>query len=181
MIFVTVGTQGSFDRLVRVVDRWAQETGRSDVFAQIGPSDYVPRAMDYAKQVDPALFRALIEGASAIVCHAGVGTILAAMELGKPIVVMPRRAILGEQRSEHQVATANRFADLGVVVVAADEHELRARLDELDLMTTTVKINTDASVELIDRLRSFLFEAVGLPTDLASQLGDSSPAIGKQG
>jgi UDP-N-acetylglucosamine transferase subunit ALG13 len=169
VIFVTVGTQGPFDRLLRVVDRWALETGRTDVFAQIGPSDFVPQAMDYARYVDPARFRWLMEDATAIVCHAGMGTILVAMELGKPVVVMPRRATLGEQRSEHQLATAKRFADLGVAFVAADEVELRVRLDELDTTTATVRIEAHASGELIERLRSFLFEAIGPPRDLSEQ------------
>ena len=35
MIFVTVGAQLPFDRLVSVVDEWAGSTGRSDVFGQI--------------------------------------------------------------------------------------------------------------------------------------------------
>jgi hypothetical protein len=33
MIFVTVGTQGQFDRLIRTVDEWAGGHGRTDVFA----------------------------------------------------------------------------------------------------------------------------------------------------
>ena len=40
MIFVTVGTQGPFDRLVRAVDKWAGMRARADIFAQTGPSDY---------------------------------------------------------------------------------------------------------------------------------------------
>ena len=38
MIFVTVGTQLSFDRMVEVVDRWAGRSG-AEVFAQVGPSE----------------------------------------------------------------------------------------------------------------------------------------------
>lgn len=36
MIFVTVGHQTPFDRLIRLVDRWAEENMRHDLFAQIG-------------------------------------------------------------------------------------------------------------------------------------------------
>ena len=51
--------------------------------------------------------------ADAIIAHAGMGTILTALEMGKPLLVMPRRAELGEHRNDHQLATAMRFADLG--------------------------------------------------------------------
>ena len=39
MIFVTVGTDSPFDRLMQVVDEWAAASGRTDVFAQIGEGD----------------------------------------------------------------------------------------------------------------------------------------------
>ena len=71
--------------------------------------------------------------ADAIVAHAGMGTILTALELGKPLLVLPRRASLGEHRNEHQLATARRFADTGRLAVAFDESELAQRLDELPL------------------------------------------------
>ncbi len=38
MIFVTVGEQLPFDRLVRAVDEWAAASGK-EVFAQIGNSE----------------------------------------------------------------------------------------------------------------------------------------------
>ncbi len=59
-----------------------------------------------------------MQAATAIVAHAGMGTILTALEMGKPLLVMPRRAALGEHRNDHQLATASRFAELGRVKVA---------------------------------------------------------------
>ena len=60
-----------------------------------------------------------------------MGTILTALELGKPLLVMPRRAALGEHRNDHQLATVRRFAELGSVEVALDESELALKLDDL--------------------------------------------------
>ena len=53
-----------------------------------------------------------------------MGSIITALELGKRIIVMPRRADLGEHRSDHQVATAKRFAEQGRIEVAFNEREL---------------------------------------------------------
>ena len=49
-----------------------------------------------------------MDAAAAIVAHAGMGTILTALETGKRLLVMPRRAALGEHRNDHQLATVSR-------------------------------------------------------------------------
>src|SRR5262245_16726664 len=99
MIFVTVGTQGQFDRLIRTVDEWAGLRARTDVFAQIGKSVYRPRHIRSKRFIDPAEFRKLVEASRLVVAHAGIGSIITALEFGKHIIVMPRRADFGEHRN----------------------------------------------------------------------------------
>ena len=163
MILVTVGTQGPFDRLVQAVDRWALENPGQEIFAQIGPSEYRPRAMEFSEGLDPIRFEELLEQADVIIAHAGMGTILKALELGKPVLIMPRRASLGEQRNEHQLATAERFRAMGVVQVAADEAELADMLDGLGSVGPGDQISSSASPELISAVRGFLWRELGAP------------------
>ena len=94
--------------------------------------------------------------ADAIVAHAGIGTILTALEIGRPLLVMPRRAALGEHRNDHQLTTARRFAELGKVKVAFDEVELRLRLDELDRVPAQARIGTSAPDDFVAALRAFI-------------------------
>jgi UDP-N-acetylglucosamine transferase subunit ALG13 len=155
VIFVTVGAQMHFDRLIRAVDEWAAARGRRDVFAQIGPADYTPKHVEHARFLEPPEFDRRYREATLIVAHAGTGSILQAMELAKPILVMPRRAALRETRNDHQVATAERFEKLGVPV-AWDETELASKLDRSDVLASERRIGPDASPELLDRIRSFL-------------------------
>jgi hypothetical protein len=70
---------------------------------------------------------------------------------------MPKRASLGEHRSEHQVATAKRMKELGNVNVAFDESELRDRLDRLDELALPRRIGESASDTLVGGLRKFIF------------------------
>ena len=112
MILVTVGAQMPFDRLVRTVDDWAGRAGRSDVFAQIGHTRWRPRHLQWTAFIEPDEFRARAREAAVLVAHAGTGSILTALELGRPILVMPRRADLRETRNDHQIATATRFRDM---------------------------------------------------------------------
>lgn len=156
MILVTVGGQLPFDRLVRTVDEWAGERGRSDVFAQIGQTSYRPEYVENAALLDPEAFRARFEAASVIVSHAGMGTVIGALEAGKPILVMPRRFALREQRNDHQLATVEHLRDRPGVIVAMDEQELRTRLETIDQLAPSEPIPSSASPELLAALRSFV-------------------------
>ncbi|MCK1495209.1 glucuronosyltransferase [Bradyrhizobium sp. 180] len=156
MIFVTVGTQGQFDRLVRTVDQWAGLRGRADVFAQTGPSSYHAEHIHAEPFIDPTEFRRRVEAASLVVGHAGMGSIITALELGKKILVMPRRADLGEHRNDHQVATAKRFAEQGRIMVALNERELVDSLDRLGIVGAAERLGAQASPHLIDTIRTFI-------------------------
>ena len=156
MIFVTVGTDQPFDRLVRAVDQWARENNRTDVFAQIGETKAPPTFIAYSKFIEPPEYAQRFASASIVVSHAGMGTILSALRWEKPILVMPRVASLGEHRNEHQLATARHLSALGKVNVAIDEIELRTRLDQLGNLKPKDKIGPYASESLVSALREFI-------------------------
>ncbi len=156
MIFVTVGAQMPFDRLVRAVDEWAGARAREDVFAQIGGAEYEPRHIDFVRFLEPPQFLERYRAATTIVAHAGTGSILQALELGKPILVMPRRAALRETRNDHQVATAERFQSLGKVPVAWDEADLARQLDRLGDVVSERRVEPVASGPLVVRIKRFI-------------------------
>jgi UDP-N-acetylglucosamine transferase subunit ALG13 len=156
LIFVTVGAQMPFDRLIKAVDRWADANNRDDVFAQIGSSDYRPSRLRWTKFLQPAEFRKHYQAAKVIIAHAGTGSIITALELGKPILVMPRRAAYRETRNDHQVATAERFRRLRSVAVAWDDSDLAEKLACVDDLNGWHEVGPHASRALLDSLRSFI-------------------------
>jgi UDP-N-acetylglucosamine transferase subunit ALG13 len=156
VIFVTVGTQLPFDRLVAAVDDWAVSRGTRDVFAQVGPSRFTPRTIQTSEFISPEECRWRMRDATAIVAHAGMGTILTALELGKPLLVMPRQAAYGEHRNDHQMSTARRFGQLGRVSVVFDETDLPRELDKLGVVSANDRISPFASDRLIGALRAFI-------------------------
>jgi exopolysaccharide biosynthesis glucuronosyltransferase PssE len=156
VIFVTVGTQLPFDRLVMAVDEWASVHPGQRIVAQIGPSVLRPQHVEWRDFISPQECRALMSEARAIVAHAGMGSILTALELGKPVLIVPRRAALGEHRNEHQLATARHFADVRGVSVAFDEHELPSRLRELTHAAAQERIGRYAPDGFIAALRAFI-------------------------
>lgn len=156
MIFVSVGSQAPFDRLIRAVDQWAGLRGHAEVFAQIAKGSYRPTHMKFTNFVDPSEFRRLAQEAQLIVAHAGMGSIIAALELGKPIVVMPRRARFSETRNDHQVAAAKHFGEQGRVIVAFDEQEIPEKLNAALDVRDSDRIDTKASPKLLATIRTFL-------------------------
>ncbi len=156
MIFLTVGSDIPFNRLVRAVDRWAGERGRTDVFAQIGRGGWVPGHMPCAELLDPQEFKQRLLEARIVVGHAGMGTILSALQHSKPILVMPRRGKLGETCNDHQLATAHQLLKLDRIHVAFDEHELTAMLDRIEDLAARDPIPPFAPHEFTSLLHAFI-------------------------
>jgi UDP-N-acetylglucosamine transferase subunit ALG13 len=182
VIFVTVGSQEPFDRLIRAVDEWARARMRSDVFAQVANSTIHPRHIKFTQFIEPSEFKRVMQETRLIVAHAGMGSIISALELGKPIVVMPRRADFRETRNDHQVATAERFGAQGRIIVANDEHDLPEMLDHALTLGEADRIQTQASPRLIGTIRAFLegrphgFEPSSATDGEQSNAGDSALA-----
>lgn len=159
MIFVTVGTQLPFDRLVGAVDAWAGRSGRTDVFAQIGPTELRPASLEWERQLEPPEFSTRIKNAELIIAHAGMGTIINALRAHKTLIVMPRRGDLGEHRNDHQVATVRELATRGLVHAAADESELVSMLDRYgsgESLPSLPPLSEFAEDRLINFIRGFV-------------------------
>lgn len=164
MIFATVGTQLPFDRLVRTLDEWASQNPQTDIFAQIGQTNYVPRHMRWERAIPANTFRAMLLKCDTVVAHAGMGTIISAIELGRQVLVMPRRADLNEHRNDHQLATVERLRHLGGLEVADDCQVLKRLLNQSrDAASTTDTASSPdlmVSEQLIQKIRSFAGLAV---------------------
>ena len=156
MIFVTVGAQMPFDRLVRSVDAWTGSRARTPVFAQIGDTSWHPGHMEWTPLLRPCDYRQRLYEADAVVTHAGMGTILTALEFGKPVLVMPRRGALLETRNDHQLGTAAAFAEAGLVSVAWNEQQLPEALERLADAAAPRRAGSHASVRLLTALHQFI-------------------------
>ena len=161
MIFISVGTQLSFDRLTRTVDDWLSSHTNEQAFFQIAEGKYHPKNGVVHKYVADDQYQELFDKSDLIISHAGMGTIITALECGKPVIVMPRRFSLGEHRNDHQMATAQRIGELGGAKVAWDESELSSLLNiysQDGLVESNVMTKGDNLNSLCSFLDSYLLE-----------------------
>jgi UDP-N-acetylglucosamine transferase subunit ALG13 len=102
LIFVTVGTQLPFDRLVQAMDAWAGAPPGKEIFIQTGGTAYQPRHCAFKPYTRPDEWEDYFRRAALVVSHAGMGTILKSLDTGKPLILMPRLTALGEHRNDHR-------------------------------------------------------------------------------
>ena len=147
-----------FDRLIRTMDDWAAAHADTRVFFQIGKGSYEPRHGEFVRLMPGAAYRARLAAATLFVAHAGMGSIISAIQAGKPLVMLPRLKTLGEHNTDHQRATAATVGVRDGLHVAATEGDLGPLLDRLlaDTTAAPAPIAPFASAELIGRVRAFI-------------------------
>lgn len=155
MIFISVGTQLPFDRMIKVVDEWAGKDSTFEVIGQISTGEYIPKNFKSESYLPSGKFTDFFTRADVIISHAGMGNIITALELAKPIIIFPRRAELGEHRNNHQLATAEKFKGFKSVYVAHDIEMIIAALSEIKENNVT-----SANLKSNPNLINFLEETI---------------------
>jgi UDP-N-acetylglucosamine transferase subunit ALG13 len=156
MIFLTVGNwHKGFFRLVEAVDKLKQQgLIAEEIVAQTGYTKYKPgyfeKSLDFYSAKD---FFEYIKAAKLIISHAGIGTISYALKLKKTIIIVPRKAYLGEHFDDHQTATARILEAEHKVLVAYDTRELKQKIQEADLFTP---VKTESRNQIVEAVKDFI-------------------------
>lgn len=158
VIFVSVGSMMPFDRLIRVMDKWAHQHAEQEVLAQIGGGAYTPSHMRWTRMLSPSNFREAVQNATIIVAHAGMGSFFVAMESHKPIVLLPRFAANREHTTDHQVHTVQWLRDKPGVYVAMSDDELGPAIEraQIERNFAANDFNRFAPQPFLAKIRQFL-------------------------
>jgi len=158
LIFVTVGSNQPFDRLIQTVDAWAKAHPSVDVFAQIGSGDFEPSHLRYTRSMSPADFRAGLKAAEIIVAHVGMGTIISALELGKLLVLMPRRVAYHEHTSDHQCDDLEWLRQREGLFVALTERDFEGAMTKAmaSLTSGSGGFLNEHAAQLASRIRQYM-------------------------
>lgn len=153
-MFVTVGTQLPFIRLISAMDIWATRNPTIRVVGQIGSTDYVTRNIEVYDYLTPSDYKKIVKETQVIVGHLGTGTIASAYENNKPAVLMPRIQKLNEHRNEHQLEMAKKFDNRQGIYIAHDNIALFNYLNNLDKLVSAKEIDANNRKQLINFISS---------------------------
>lgn len=113
-----------FDRLIKKMDDIASRIDEK-VIMQTGYTGYKPKNADYFSFLDSfEEIRKLNRDARVVVSHAGVGSIITALEEGTPVVIVPRRKKYDEHTDDHQLEIAEAMANNPKIKVVYDVVDL---------------------------------------------------------
>jgi UDP-N-acetylglucosamine transferase subunit ALG13 len=158
VILVTIGSLFPFDRLIRVVDDLARSWPNVDCFAQIGDGKYEPTHMRFSRMLSASEFAGAVKSSRLIIAHAGMGSVITAMEANKPIVILPRRMEFEEHTTDHQMATARWLTGRRGVFVALEDADLGRVVDEALSMDISGRgeLSSSAPDEFLIKIRNYI-------------------------
>jgi UDP-N-acetylglucosamine transferase subunit ALG13 len=108
-----------------------RELGATDeVVAQIGETPEIAApGMQCVQYMSYNEIRAHMRAAQCVICHAGVGTILTALDLGHTPIVVPRLQARGEHVDDHQLQLATQLSGRGLILCYRDGDSLEAMVE----------------------------------------------------
>lgn len=151
MILVTIGLMYGFDRLIKEMDEIAGRVGE-EVIMQIGETTYEPKNARYFRFASKEEMDGLYDDARVVVCHAGVGSVLTALEYGKPVIAVPRRKKYREHIDDHQLDISRELEKQGRITVVCDVGDLEGALGDVSAASVT-KLGRG---QLVESLRAYI-------------------------
>lgn len=135
LILVCVGaSEYHFDRLLEIIDQLCDEIviDGKEVIAQIGSTDYKPRNYKSFSLIGRDDFQQYMEKADFIITHAGTGSVIPPLKIGKKVIVFPRMDKYREHLDDHQLELCEVFTSAGYTLSAENIDELRNAIRRID-------------------------------------------------
>lgn len=127
MIFITTGTSRlPFGRLIEEIDRLAAAGcfGDRRVLLQYRGEDVQPQHVECVASLEFGEMLQLVREADLVIGHGGAGTLILCRQVGTPVILVARRASLGENHDDHQVDFCEYVSERGLASYAAEMDEL---------------------------------------------------------
>lgn len=134
-ILISVGaSEYGFDRLLKIIDELCDENilNGEKIIAQLGSSHYKPHSYKYFELVSRDEYQNYMDNADIIISHAGTGSVIPPLKMGKKVIVFPRLEQFGEHLDDHQLELAEVFTQGGYTLCANDKDELKSCLLKID-------------------------------------------------
>ena len=123
LIFVTLGTQDK--KFKRLLDAVENLDIKEKIIAQTGQTEYESSKMEIHKFMTDQEFSKCMKNARIVITHAGVGTIIQGLNLGKTMIVAARKKEYKEHVNDHQSQILETFSKDGYIIPLEDFSKLQ--------------------------------------------------------
>ncbi len=156
LIFVTLGTQDKpFPRLLEAIQKQIDNGNiKKDekIVVQSGCTKFESADMEIMPYMDIKEFNKNIEDADIVICHAGVGTLLAGLKKNKKIIAAARLKKYGEHVNDHQLQILENFSNAGHLVALEDFDKLDELLKDIkDFNPKPFNSNNNSFIESLTK------------------------------
>lgn len=93
--------------------------------------------------------------ADLIITHAGTGSIIKGVKMGKKVIAVPRLSKYGEHVDDHQIEITKKFTELGCIIPVIDE-----KINDLSVFITSINTFKPKELQLDDIIVSVITEII---------------------
>ena len=155
-LFVLAGTQRfPFGRLITALNELIERGlyGPEEIVMQASVFPVKPLFTHY-RFIPKDEFFGLLDAAEVVVTHGGVNSIMAAMEHGRPLVIVPRMKVFGEHIDDHQLEISEMMETRYDVTVVRDMAQLPEAIERAK--THQYRPWVSHTAELVEYIRRIL-------------------------
>lgn len=152
MILVTLGTQDkSFERLLKKLDKLVKDGKITDeVIVQAGHTKYNSKNFKIFDFLSSKELNDLRKKCDLVITHAGVGSILDSLKLGKKVIGVARLKKYGEHTNDHQLQILDKFYNDGYIIKSSVEKLENAIEESKYFNVKKYKSNVNNMIKIID-------------------------------
>lgn len=146
MIFITAGTTNfPFKRLEEIVVEISQKLTGEEIMFQLRQPTHTKysRNVNLKKYLKPTIFNSYLRNSDLLIIHAGYGTVMQSLELGKSKpLVLPRMKKFGEHVNDHQVNFAKHMELKGLISIWDSDVEItKIKPEKVDRKTLNIYLD----------------------------------------
>lgn len=154
MILVLLGTQhNEFTRLLKEVEKCIDKgIIKEEVIVQAGFTKYETDKMQVFDMISKEELNELIDKASLIITHGGVGSIIIALKKGKKVIAVPRLSKFSEHVNDHQKQIVEVFNEKKYLIGVQDVKDLSKAIEmSTSFIPQEYKSDNKKMLDIIDK------------------------------
>jgi UDP-N-acetylglucosamine transferase subunit ALG13 len=156
MILVLLGTfHIEFQRPLLAIEKLCAEGFlNEEIIVQSGHTKLQSAYFTFIPFMEPEELLSLYQRARIVITHAGTGSILKGVKMGKKVIAIARLKKYGEVVDDHQLEILNEFSKMKYICAWSENESLKQILTDIDQFTPSAYVSKKQ--DMIDHLHAYV-------------------------